>query len=97
MAFRELKSMRADSDNNLLTKIVESLAVSIGQRGHDLFSAPGDHTGEWVLLHAITTCTVIVNRDNVSENITLVAGDRIYGQITLVNVSSGTAEVYRAN
>jgi hypothetical protein len=89
--------MRADSDNNLLTKIVESLAMSVGFRGHDLYSAPGDHTGEWVVLHAITAATVIVIRDGVPENITLVAGDRIYGQITLVNVSSGTAEVYRAN
>jgi hypothetical protein len=97
MAFREVRPMRADSDNNLLTKIVESLAMSVGLRGHDLYSAPGDHTGEWVVLHAITACTVIVNRDGVPENITLVAGDRIYGQITLVNVSSGTAEVYRAN
>ena len=97
MAFREVRPMRADSDNNLLTKIVESLAMSVGLRGHDLYSAAGAHTGEWVVLHAITACTVIVNRDNVSENITLVAGDRIYGQITLVNVTSGTAEVYRAN
>jgi hypothetical protein len=89
--------MRADSDNNLLTKIVESLAISVGLRGHDLFSAAGVNTGEWVVLHAITAATVSVNRDGVSEIITLVAGDRIYGQITEVNVTSGTAEVYRAN
>ena len=97
MAFREVRPMRADSDNNLLTKIVESLAMSVGLRGHDLFSAAGVNTGEWVVLHAITACNVIINRDGVSENITLVAGDRIYGQITEVNVTSGTAEVYRAN
>ncbi len=89
--------MNADSDNNLLAKLVESLAVSIGQRGHDLYSAAGVHTGEWVVLHAISAATVTVNRDGVTEALTLVAGDRIYGRITEVNATSGTVEVYRAN
>ena len=97
MAFREVRPMRADSDNNLLTKVVESLAMSVGLRGHDLYSAAGVHTGEWVVLHAITAATVAIVRDGASETITLVAGDRIYGQITSVNVTAGTAEVYRAN
>jgi hypothetical protein len=89
--------MRADSDNNLLAKIVESLAVSIGQRGHDLYSAAGVHAGEWVVLHAITAATVEIVRDGLSETIVLVAGDRLYGQITSINVTSGSAEGYRAN
>lgn len=97
MAFREVRPMNADSDNNLLAKIVESLAVSIGQRGHDLYSAAGVHVGEWVVLHAITAATVDLTRDGATESFALVAGDRVYGRITSINATSGTVEGYRAN
>jgi len=98
MAFRELRSRQADSDNDSLRKIVDALAIALGQRGHDRYSgATAATAGEWAILHAIAASVVTVIRDGTSEAISLGAGDRIYGQITSVTVSSGDVELYRVN
>jgi hypothetical protein len=98
MAFRELRSRPADSDNDLLRKIADSLAIALGQRGHDRFNgATAATAGEWAVLHAITAAVVTITRDTAVEAITLIAGDRIYGQITSVTVTSGDVELYRVN
>jgi len=95
MAFRNLPSRNADSGNDLLRKIADSLALGLGQMGHDLYSAAGVHVGDWVILHAITAATVTIIRDGSTESFSLIAGDRVVGQISSVNVTAGTAELYR--
>lgn len=97
MAFPELRPRNADSDNNLLFKIADSLAISIGARGHDLYSgATGAVTGTWQVLHAISASVVTIIRDGSTETITLAAGDRVYGRITSFSSASGDVELYRA-
>jgi hypothetical protein len=95
---RDLRSRRADSDNDLLRKIADALAIGLGQRGHDRFNGATAATdGEWAVLHALSAATVTVVRDGSTETISLAAGDRIYGAITNVTVASGDVEVYRAD
>lgn len=97
--FRELRTAYGDSDNDLLRKLTDSIAISIGQRGHDVYGSPGVHTGEWVVLHVLGTvaATVALVRDGGAETLTIAAGDRIYGRITSVNALSGIIEVYKDN
>lgn len=99
MAFRELRSRVADSDNDALRKITDALAIALGQRGHIRFNGATAATdGEWAILHAITASVVTVVRDGVTEaGISLIAGDRIYGQISNVTVTSGDVELYNDN
>lgn len=97
MSFRNVTADGQDTDNKLFQKIADCLAISMGQRGHDLFAAAGVNTGEWAILHAITAATVTIVRESTTETITLVAGDRIYGKITSVNATSGSVELYRVN
>lgn len=97
MAFRDLRSRPRDTDNDTLRKIADSLAISLGQRGHDRYTS-GTNTGEWVILHAFAASVVTITRDTVVEaGISIIAGDRLYGQITSVTVTSGDVELYRAN
>ena len=96
MAFRDLRAVGHETDNKLFQKITDSLAIALGQRGHDRYTS-GTNLGEWAILHAIAASTVTIVRDTVSETITLIAGDRIYGQITSVTVTSGDVELYRVN
>lgn len=97
MAYRELRALPADSDNDLLRKIADSLAIQLGQRGHDVYAAAGVHTGEWASLHAISAATVTIIRDAGSETLTLIAGDYLYGRITSVNATAGVVELYKVN
>ena len=98
MAFRELRALPHDSDNDLLRKLVDSIAISIGQRGHDVLDvAAGQRIGEWVVLHALTAATFIIRRDGTAEILSLAAGDRLYGQITTAQSISGVIELYRDN
>lgn len=94
---RKLFSAGADSDNDLLRKIADSLAIGLAARGHDLLTAAGVQTGEWRVLHAITAATVTIIRDGVSETFSLIAGDRVTGNITSVNATAGTVELYIAS
>lgn len=99
MAFRELRASAQDTAHKLEQKLVDILAIALGQRGHDRFNGATSATsGEWAILHAITAATVTVIRDGITEaGITLIAGDRIYGQISSVTVTSGDVELYRDN
>lgn len=98
MSQRDLRSTGHDSENKHLSKITDTLAIAMGQRGHDRFSGATSATaGEWAILHAITAATLTVTRDAIVETISLAAGDRIYGYITSVTVASGDVELYKMN
>lgn len=99
MSFRDLRALPGDTDNKLYQKIADVLAIALGQRGHDRFNGATSATaGTWAILHAITASVVTVTRDGVTEaGISLIAGDRIYGQISSVTVTSGDVELYRDN
>lgn len=84
-----------DSDNNLLKKAARLLATAAGRYGSDIFSS-GTHAGEWAVLHAFEDSTVQIVRDGESQTITILGGDRLYGQISEVTITSGRVELYRA-
>lgn len=96
MALRDVRATGSDTDNKLFQKIADTLAIALGQRGHDRYTS-GTNTGEWAILHAIGGSVVTVIREGASETMTLIAGDRIYGYITSVTVTSGDVELYRMN
>jgi len=96
MSFRDLRAVGHETDNKLFQKMTDTLAIALGQRGHDRYTS-GTNLGEWAILHALAASTVTVIREGTTETITLIAGDRIYGQITSVTVTSGDVELYRVN
>jgi len=97
------KPASGDTDNNLLRKIDGILATGAGLGGVDQFSDTAAHTGLWGIVHAITdvTITAIVYAPNTQAGTglagkTLLAGDRIYGDIRSFQAGSGTFELYRS-
>lgn len=94
--FRKLVSAPQDTLPNLTRKIVDLLAVGLGAYGADRYTT-GTHPGQWRILHAIADSVVNYTRaGTVVSNVTIKAGDRLFGEISTVTVTSGDVELYRA-
>lgn len=98
-----LTPKRDDSQIVLDWKAAAYLATGLGQAGVDHYADTASHTGNWWCIHAIggdaviekvTYATGTSNTDLLA--VTLANGDRIYGRITSVKLTSGRVEAYRA-
>ncbi len=97
---------QGDNTNNYLYKMLAVLAAGLGMGGSDYVADASPHAatfGEWVIIHAVTD-TVFASvtykpgfpHTGSLAGVTLKAGDRIYGEITAFQLTSGSVEAYRA-
>jgi hypothetical protein len=90
-----------DGDNRLLLKIALNLATGLGILGVDWVTDTAAHVGNWWAFHAVTDCVIaaVSYAPNTSSGsaagVTVKAGDRLYGQIISLTLTSGTGELYR--
>jgi len=90
-----------DTQTRLLWKLAGFLYTSLGLEGAERVSDTTTHTGRYWVFHAITDCLIasitysLAGGAGVGD--TIKAGDRIYGQITALRLTSGTGELYRAS
>jgi hypothetical protein len=96
------KPASGDSDNNLLRKIDGILATGAGLGGNDIVADTNTRNGTWGVIHALTdvTFTTVTFAPGDSSGTlagkTLLAGDRIYGDIRTVKLFVGSAILYRS-
>lgn len=82
-------------------KIAAILATGLGLGGVDWVTDGFPHTGDWWCFHAVNNCTIasITYQPGTSSGnpagAVLNAGDRIYGHIISITLTSGTGELYR--
>lgn len=101
-AFSFLTPRLDDMANRLAFKIAAYLGTGLGLGGVDHVADSTPHTGHWWCLHAVTdvVITSILYADGTSSGslagVTILGGDRIYGQIESVTLASGRVELYRA-
>ncbi len=94
-----------DNQQRLLYKTLAVLSAGLGVGGSDYVADTATHnsSGEWVIIHAVTD-TVFASvtykpgfpHTGSLAGVTLKAGDRIYGEITAFQLTSGSVEAYRA-
>jgi hypothetical protein len=88
--------------NRLAWKMAIYLGTGLGLGGVDHYSDAAAHTGDWWCLHAVTDTVIgsVTYASGTSSGTlagaTILAGDRIYGNITGVTLTSGRVEMYRA-
>lgn len=92
-----------DTEQRLSYKILATLTAGLGLAGVDVVTDATVHSNAspgWLILHAIEDTVIgAVTRKNATGSLsgkTLKAGDRIYGEITAVQLTSGSVELYRA-
>ncbi len=91
-----------DTESMSMRKVARYLACGLGLGGVDIYADASAHTGTWWCMHAITDTVVssITYAPGTSSGSlagkTILAGDRIYGQILGFTATSGTFELYRA-
>lgn len=90
-----LQSVLAVSDES-----AASLQSGLGAAGFDVVDDTDPHTGDWVCIHALEDSELsAVTATGSSGSLagkTLLAGDRIFGPITAVTLTSGTVILYKA-
>lgn len=81
-----------------------ALSTGLGWSGVDWVTTTAAQTGQlWNIFHAVTDCVIssVTYKPGTSTGspagLTLKAGDRIYGWITGLTLTSGAGELYRAN
>lgn len=96
------KPASGDSDNNFLRKLNGILATGAGLGGNLIVADTAAHSGDFGIIHALTdtTFTSVVFYPGTSSGSlsgkTLLAGDRIYGDIRTVQAFVGTYILYRS-
>jgi hypothetical protein len=91
-----------DTQARLQWKTTALLYVGMGLAGVDWVSDGVAHTGDWWVFHAVTDCVIsdITYEAGYSSGspagVTIKAGDRVYGRIKSLTLTSGTGELYRA-
>lgn len=97
-----------DTQQRLDFKIASLLYAGQGLAGVDIISDSAVHSNPpiqsapWWIFHAITACVIanVTYAPGTStgslSGVTLSAGDRIYGNILSLQLTSGTGELYRA-
>lgn len=85
-----------DTSQRLEWKIARYLAAGLGLGG--VVTASGTKTGTFWIFHALSESVVtVVYGDGTSQTgITVGAGDRIFGDIRSLTLTSGTGELYNA-
>jgi hypothetical protein len=101
-AFTYLIPRLDDLLNRLTYKIASYLATGLGLGGVDHVADTAKHDGHWWCLHAVsdTVISAIVYKNGTSSGslngATILGGDRVYGQIESITLTSGRVEMYRA-
>lgn len=91
----------SDCLHTLTKKMAIILASGIGVGGNDIVDDTAGHEGEWFVFHAIADCVIasMTFRSGSSTGSlagkTIKAGDRIFGIINAVQLTSGVAILYR--
>ena len=90
-----------DTQQSLAFKLAAITASQAGLGGVDWIGDTATHAGAWLVFHAVTDCVITSlnyapNRGGSVTNVTLKAGDRIFGYIADITLGSGTGELYRA-
>lgn len=95
-----VKPLHSDDIQALLRKIGSYLATGLGLYGVKSVTNTATNTGNFWIYHALTDSVIaaITYADGSSGPVgqTVKAGDRIYGQITSLTLTSGTGELYNA-
>lgn len=92
-----------DTEARLAFKAAAILATGLGLSGTDWVTDTGTHTGQFWCFHAVTDCVIaaITYKDGTSTGspvgLTIKGGDRIYGNILSLRLTSGAGELYRAS
>lgn len=91
-----------DTAQRLLWKIATGISVGLGLAGAERVANTALHAGKFWIFHAISNCVIAGityapgTSGGASAGDTVVAGDRIYGVITSLSLTSGTGELYIA-
>lgn len=92
-----------DLSQRLEWKTALMLFSGLGLAGVDWVRDTAEHTGKWWIFHAVTDCVLASvtytsgYSTGTAAGVTVLAGDRIYGPITALRLTSGTGELYRAS
>ncbi len=96
-----LQPLADDTQTRLLWKLAGFLYSGLGLAGAERVANTATHTGKFWIFHAITDCVIASITYSLAGGAaagdTIKAGDRIYGQITALRLTSGTGELYRAS
>jgi hypothetical protein len=101
-AFSFFTPLLSDMANRLAYKAAIYLGTGLGLGGVDHFADAAAHAGDWWCLHAVsdTVISSVTYASGTSSGslagATILAGDRVYGNITGVTLTSGRVEMYRA-
>lgn len=97
--FGPLQPLINDDSQRLLWKIATLLSIGLGGAGVLAVTGAGTYTGPFAIYHALTDTVVASVAYNDSSTFlagaTVKAGDRIYGNIKSIVITSGTGELYR--
>jgi hypothetical protein len=91
-----------DTEQRLVFKLTAAIISGAGLAGTDWVTTTATQNGNWFLFHAVTDCVIssVTYASGTSTGspagLTLKAGDRIYGQILSLTLTSGSGELYRA-
>lgn len=102
-AFSTFHPRIEDMVQRLGWKTASVLFAGLGLAGVDWVSDTTVHAGDWWVFHAVTDCVLTgINyspgkSSGSPSGVTIKAGDRIYGPITSIQLTSGTGELYRAS
>jgi hypothetical protein len=97
-----IQPLNNDTEQRLLTKATAILFTGLGLAGVDQISDTSAHTGNWNIFHAVSDCVISAisyfpgSQTGTLAGQTLKAGDRIYGRILGLTLTSGTGELYRS-
>lgn len=95
-AFSITRPRNDDTAQRLLVKIANILGTGLGIAGVVRVADTAAHAGTFSVFHAITDCVIsaISGDTGAAAGDTIKAGDRIYGGITSLTLTSGTGELY---
>lgn len=103
MAITKINPSRDDTQQLLAWRTACMLYSGLGLMGAQRVADTAPHSGNFWIFHAITNCIIAsitynsVFPGGASAGDTIVAGDRIYGQIQSITLSAGTGELYVAS
>lgn len=92
-----------DTIQRIEWKSARMLFTGLGLAGVDWVTDTAAHNGSWWIFHAVTDCVIAAvsyvpgASSGSPAGLTLKAGDRIYGPITSLTLTSGSGELYRAS
>lgn len=95
-----LPPVPADAASRLLARLTAANAVALGAYGIDFYADTATHTGNWGVIEVVTAATfttlTIANSSGTFTGVLFQAGQRIYGDITAIDLTSGSIFAYRS-